>query len=316
MQEKNKDCQTYPSSIFTQPWWLDAVAPGQWGEVVVEHDGTLFARMPYVIKKKAGFRIMTMPKLTQKLGPWLRSYPGKKANKFSEEKQLMDELIERLPPFDYFIQHFDYSIRNWLPFYWNGFEQTTKYTYVIEDLTDLDKIFNSFSHAKRKNIRKAEKLVTVKEDLSAQKFYQNHKYTLSKQNQKISYSFDLFNRLYNATYSRQSGKIFYCIDKYDNIHSAIFVIWDADSAYFLISSIDRDFSSSGSATLLIWEAIKYVQDKTNKFDFEGSMIKNVEESFRSFGGNRKEYYCISKINSLGIRIYQNLLSYKDLIFNK
>ena len=29
------------NSIFEQPWWLDAVAPGQWAEATVEKDGRI-----------------------------------------------------------------------------------------------------------------------------------------------------------------------------------------------------------------------------------------------------------------------------------
>ena len=273
-----------PGSIFSQPWWLDAVAPGQWGEVTVERGGNLFARMPYVMARRRGLTFITMPPLTQSLGPWLRPYPGKYANRLSEEKQLMTELIDQLPPFDYFQQNFHTSISNWLPFHWRGFEQTTRYTYVLDNIAQLDAVHAGFTRAKTKNIKKASGLVEVKVDLPARDFYRNHELTLAKQNQTVAYPFDLFQRLYRAAYERHAGKTFYCVDAHDNLHSAIFVVWDQHSAYYLISTIDPDFRNSGSATLLVWEAIKFLADKTQRFDFEGSMIESVENSFRSFGG--------------------------------
>jgi hypothetical protein len=86
--------QTSPYPIFSQPWWLDAVAPNQWDKVVIEKGGAVVARLPYVWhKKKISGLMLDMPKLTRSLGSWLRPYPGKYANRLAEEKELMTELI-------------------------------------------------------------------------------------------------------------------------------------------------------------------------------------------------------------------------------
>ncbi len=60
--------------IFFQAWWLDAVAPGSWGEVVIEKGGKIHARLPYVLQRKHGLTLLTMPPLTQTFDPWL-SWP-------------------------------------------------------------------------------------------------------------------------------------------------------------------------------------------------------------------------------------------------
>ena len=41
--------------------------------------------------------------------------------------------------------NFHYSITNWLPFYWQGFNQTSYYTYLLEELSDLEKIWTEFT---------------------------------------------------------------------------------------------------------------------------------------------------------------------------
>ena len=239
-----------------------------------------------------------MPPLTQNFKLWIRYSKGQKyADKLSYEKKIVFELIEKLPKFDYFSQNLYYSITNWLPFHWKGFKQTTRYTYVIEDLSELEGIFNNFSYAKKKNIKKAKKIVEVKSDLPPRDFYENHKLTLKKQSQIISYSFEVLKNIYNEVYSHDSGKVFYAIDDKNNLHAALLIIWDDIQAYDLISTIDPDYRASGAATLLIKEAIKYVFKKTTKFDFEGSMIESVENSFRQFGTIQKPYFNISKINS-------------------
>lgn len=290
--------------IFSQPWWLDAVCGSEnWDVVLIEQDNFIIATLPYYKSKKYFFDIINMPQLTQFLGVYIK-YPEEQRyeKRISYEKEILNNIINKLPKFDFFLQNFNYSFTNWLAFYWRNFKQTTKYTYVIEDLNDLEKVYSCFSHAKKKNIKKAEKIVRVKFDLSAYDFYQNHKMTLAKQGEKISYNYEVFSKIYNSSYKYNSGRTIYAVDVHGNIHAALFVIWDANSAYDLISTIDPDFRKSGAATLLVKHIIEYVSDKTCKFDFEGSMIESVENSFRQFGAIQKPYFQISKINSRILKI--------------
>lgn len=61
-----------------------------------------------------------------------------------------------------------------------------------------------------------------------------------------------------------------------------------------------------TASLLIREIIKYLSSKTRKFDFEGSMIEPVEQSFRRFGAIQERYFRTSKVNSRLLSLYRAL----------
>jgi hypothetical protein len=305
--------------IFSQYWWLDAVCgEDNWDVIVIEKGGSIVATLPYCFTNKKGAKHISMPLLTQTLGPYIK-YPAdqKYENKLSFEKEIFTKLIDSLPDFKYFKQNFHYTITNWLPFYWKGFKQTTRYTYVIDDLNDIEKVFSNFNYSKKKNIKKAQtENIEVKFDLPAKEFYENHKLTLNKQNEKITYSFDLFRKIYTEGYSRNAAKVIYATDSSNNIHSALFVIWDKNSAYDLISTIDPEFRNSGSASLLVKEMISFLADKTGKFDFEGSMIENVENSFRKFGAKQIQYFNITKTNSKIFRLKNSLKEIKHTLLNK
>jgi GNAT superfamily N-acetyltransferase len=120
--------------------------------------------------------------------------------------------------------------------------------------------------------------------------------TLKKQGQDISYSFDLFKGIHDAAISHEAGRTWYATDDQGSLHAAIFVVYDSKSAYYLISSIDPDHRGSGAATLLVRDAITYVSQYTERFDFEGSMIRGVEESFRKFGAIQMPYFSITRNN--------------------
>jgi len=298
--------------IFSIDWWLDSVCGEEnWDVAIVEKGGEIWATMPYYIKKKWGFTLITMPPLTQKLGPYIKYPQGQKYyKKLSWEKEIMNELIDQLPEFDYFYQQWDYIITNWLPFYWRGFKQTTRYTYVINiNDNNENNIIENFSHAKRKQIKKAIRNgINIKSNIiQPEDFYNLHKRELEFEKAKISYSFKLFNRLYKNALSNDQGVIISAEDLNGIIHGALFIIFNKQSAYDLISAFNPDFLDSGASSLLVLEAIKYTQwHNIDRFDFEGSMIENVENSFRQFGAIQSSYSAVYKINSKLLKIRECL----------
>jgi lipid II:glycine glycyltransferase (peptidoglycan interpeptide bridge formation enzyme) len=287
------------NSIFQKAWWLDAVAPGKWEAAKVKQGDDTIARWPYVIEKKRGYVILTQPPLTQTVGPWLRPSKAKYAKMLAEQKDLMNALIDQLPPFDYFSQNFHYSITNWLPFYWQGFSQTTRYTYVIDDLSDLNKVWDGFLPNIRTDIKKAQNRfgVEVCTDLEVDTFIDVNELTFMRQGQKLYYSRDFIRRVDNACVENNARKIFFGRDKEGKIHAAVYVIWDENSAYYLMGGGDPELRNSGATSLCIWEAIKFASGITKKFDFEGSMVEPIERFFRAFGAKQVPYFSLSKRNS-------------------
>lgn len=298
--------------LFSQAWWLDAAAGERgWDVVLVEKDAQILASLPYVKKNRYGFILLTQPPLTQNLGPWLRLDCGiKNSKKLAYEKDILQALYAQLPKHDHYGQSWHYRRTNWLPLYWMNFSQTTKYTYVINDISDIDAVVANFEHSKRKNIKKSEKIVKIVFDISASDFYENHCLTLRKQGQKILYTFEFFQRIYDAGYKNNAAKTIAAFDEAGNLHAALFVVWDKLSAYDLISTIDPDFRTHGAASLLVKEAIKYVSQFVNRFDFEGSMIEPVERSFRQFGAEQIPYFSISRTPSRILRTALFLRSLK------
>jgi len=283
--------------IFCRSWWLAAVCPGQYEILLLRRGPRILAGMPICRTRRWGFDAIHMPPLTQTLGVLLPQPISDNYEKnLSVEMDNLRILVQAIPKASVFNVKYHYNFTNWLPFYWAGFRQTTCYSYALEDLCDLEKVFAGFAHSKRKNIKKAESVVEVKEDLPPEDFYANHVLTLGKQGSRIIYSFELFHRLHETTVKRHAGKTWYAVDKDGHLHAAIFVVFDAKSAYFLISTIDPDYRNSGAVSLLIKRAIEYLAPHTRRFDFEGSMIEGVESSFRRFGARQVPYFDITRSN--------------------
>jgi hypothetical protein len=301
-KEKYREfCKTEKNiPIFSKDWWLDAVCPEKsfWDVILVEKGGQIVASMPYIIRRRHSFKKIEMPKLTQNLGPYIK-YPAnqKYDTKLSYEKEIMTEIIEKIPDVAFFNQNFNYSVTNWMPFFWNGFKQTTRYTFVIDNLKNINQVWNNFSSNTRKQIKKAEKQVKVftSDDLSL--FYKINKMSFERQNIVIPYTYSFIEKLDNNLKQRNCRKIFFAKDSQDNIHAAIYILCDENSAIYLMGGGNPELRNSGATSLLMWEAMKYASNITNKFDFEGSMIPHVEPFVRGFGGVPKPYFTITKTYS-------------------
>jgi hypothetical protein len=295
--------------LFMQAWWMDAVCNNKdWDVLFYEKNNKIIAVLVYFFVKKYGFKLILQPQLTQSNGIWI-DYPKFKTTSeiHSFEKEVMSNLIQQLTDqnFSYYDQNFHPTITNWLPFFWQGFTQTTRYTYQIQDISDVEKCYQQFSYAKKKQISKAKKNLQVDLDLSGEKFYDELQNNLKNANQRVFYTRDLFMRLYNECMSRNQGCIIVVRDNQLKIHAANFIVWDKNHTFNLVSTINQEFRSSGATSLIIWEAIKLVSAKTKIFDFEGSMKENIENSFRQFGAVQVPYFRIKKHNSLVFRIIFN-----------
>lgn len=284
--------------IFSRDWWMDAVCGEEnWNVILVKKGEQIIAALPYYFIRQGNNIIIAQPKLTQTNGIWIK-YPKnqKYSIRLSYEKKIINQIADKLEnlPIICYEQNFKYTFTNWLPLYWRGFKQTTRYSYIIDDLTNLDKIFGEFNRTKRQNIKKAEKLVKVKEDLGIEEVYRLSKMTFIKQGISIPYSLELLKRIDYACIMHKSRKIFYAEDLVGKIIAVVYIVWDEESAYYVVGGEDPESKKSQAIVLLIWEAIKFSSKITNKFDFEGSMIKPIEKFFSSFGAKQKQYFNISK----------------------
>lgn len=293
MNEASSRC-----SLFQSPWWLEAVAPGEWGEVTVEGGGALAARWPYVRKKRFGFTFLVMPQLTQSLGPWLRPAEGKYVNQVSVQRKLIKELLEKLPRADFFWQEFHPSITDWLPFYWQGFRQTTRYTYIIYNLTNLEKIWQGMTDKTRNVIRKAEKNgIKVVESEDLETFLRLNTLTFARRKMPMPYSPDLVRRIDAACQERSARKIFLAYDRDGRVHCGLYLVYDAKAAYYLMGGIDEALKDRQGMALTVWESIKFAAGVTKIYDFEGSMQEPIERFVRGFGAVQTPYHSVLKCNS-------------------
>ena len=194
-------CKNEPSiPIFSKDWWLDSVAGDAWDVVLVEKGDQILGSMPYTMRQRYGLNVISQPALTQTLGPWLRPSTAKYARRLSQEKDLLQKLFEQLPKFAHYQQNWHCTRTNWLPLYWLGYEQTTRYTYRLEDLSSEEQIWGEMEANIRTDVRKASNKegVKVRTDLDVEVFLTLNEKVFARQNMALPYTRDFVRRLDKA----------------------------------------------------------------------------------------------------------------------
>ena len=284
---------------FQEEWWLEATAPGHWDAVEIERGGQVQARLPFVITERDGFRILGQPSLTQSLGPWVLDTGAGYTRTLSREMSLYKELIERLPQHDVFKQHFAPQVTNWLPFYWEGFTQTTRYTYTLSLEQPLNAIWQGMDKKNRARARKAaDKLaITKSTDGDLETLLDMSELTFRRQGRELPYTRDFVRRLDAAILKNSSRLIVVARDpESGRPHAANYTFGDQHRTYALMSGADPELRHSGASVAARWEAIGWAHGFSQVFDFEGSMVEGIEHRNRSYGARQLPYFSMGRSN--------------------
>lgn len=286
-------CDTQPDiPLFMQYWWMQAVCIGKEWDVLLSFDpqGNIQGALPYLFRKRMGMKYIVCPQETQINGLWTLASLTKE-----QRQSVYDDIIQQLNQLGlaYYYQHF--PLHSEAPDYFDKHKFTCKkrWTYRIDDLSNLDYVISQFSKNKKRQLQKAFSL-HADFSLTADEFYHFHVLCLQEQGKTISYSKEFFHSLYTAATERQQGQIIAIKNAEGTLLSALFLVWDHQAAYYLIPCYSKTYAATGASALNVLEAIKFARQHVNVFDFEGSMIKGIANSYRQFGTTKHEYYSVSR----------------------
>lgn len=305
-----KLCETETSiPIFMQPWWLDAVCTvpnDSFGEglswdvaLAKDKNNNITSAFCFCKKQKWGFKKITMPHLTQFTGVWMMPFKVKNTpEKQSYQREQLQQIIVQFPYFQHFTLRTHFNLTDWLPFYWAGFKQTTRYTYVIPNLSNLNTVFNDFEGNVKRAIRQTEKKYTVEQsddfDLFLKLKYKNDNTPLS-----------IWHNLNDMLSKKHQKSLYFARNTEGVAEATAYIIFDNTTAYYLASGTTEIGRKNQVMGLLLWQAMQDCAPHTAVFDFEGSMLKTVEPYFRRFGAIQKPYFQLSKSSN---KLIEMLLS--------
>ncbi len=282
----------HPLPLFHRPEWLDAVC--NWEAVVYQKGNDVWGLWPLPIVEQKGFRRITQPYLSPYLGPVIFYPQGQKnASRIAHEKQVLGELLGLLPDYASLDIKCTPALTNGLPFYWADLNQTTRYTYILNELTDNAVTFADFKDNVRREVRKAEKQLTVCDANSIKALFELKKASYEAKKQSLPFDFPFVEGIYNTVSTNSWGQILEARDEQNLLHASILLVWDHETMHYILGAADPEHNNSGAMSLLLWQGIQLATEKGLAFNFEGSMIPAIERFFSAFGGTLTPYHHIT-----------------------
>lgn len=305
MTDKEKYIDTIRSDksipVFMQPWWLDLITDRKWDVLLLEKNNKILAAMPYYIHKKYCFKTICQPDFTPYYGLYLH-YPTSENRHtiYNFENEVMEYFAKQIDNMHLSACFYNLRPQNFFStvFTQHYFQVSVRYTYKIDTFSDNWE--SSFSPVMRKKIRKASReLKENPKSADLRAVYEILKGTYTKQNKKITYPYELFERIVKESEARGEGKLFTVVDFAGNLCSALFVLWDKHTCYSLIGGTSEKFKKTNAGAFVQYLTIKYAREHgIPEYDTEGSMLKGVEEFFQHFGGIRTPYISLKKYYSI------------------
>jgi len=281
--------------IYSLDWWLDCVCENnKWDVLLFKNNDRIEAAMIYYSPAK---KIITMPAYTQTMGIWFN--PEFENRNYSDnlyrKQKICCFFIEHLPVHTFFLQYFHSSFTDWLPFYWNGYKQTTRYNYILPDINDTDKLFKCLGGDAKRNIAKAQKKfkLRIERKIPLDLFMEQYNMTFKQKGLKV-YHPEILVKIITICIARNQGDIWAAIDEQNRIHTAVFIAWQNDCAYYIAAGNNPQFKKSGANAYTLWKAIVDIKEQVKTFDFSGSMLQGVEHFIKEFGAVQLPYFVISK----------------------
>lgn len=303
-------------SIFDSYDWFNSMCSNEnWNHIEVKNNTEMLAKMPYKIEKKFGFFTkITSPPLTPYVGPWIKQNQADKlSTKISYQFEILNRIIDQLPKVDIIELPLHHTFSFMHPFIWKNFTLIPRYTYILKSSQFTDEHIWSqlLSKSTRSSIKNAQiylESVSCSDTLSLYNIISNN---LLRKNISKFIDYESLNNLFNTLSAKNQCKILFAKEK-ENLeyNAAILLVWDEKYIYYLLGGANEKGRKLQALSFLLWEAIKIACKEKKDFDFEGSILKEVEPFIRGFGGEPVVYYVIRKYSKKA-RFFYNL---KGLFF--
>ncbi len=301
-------------SIYLNSWYLDSlnkkykilVAKNETGEI-----------QGGIVLMKNELKMYSNPLLCKYLGICFKNFKGNEYTAESARRDVLNELLSVLKKYKTFDYTFHPAYKNWLNFYWMGYNMRINYTYRIDfGKFTLEQIRERFHGKLRSEIKYAEKQgYLFQKDIPFDLFYEVLHLTYKRQGGPIPYKKIFLKSWYERLHEKKAVDLFGVFNG-DTCMAVAGILKDDQTANFLFNGINHLEVQRAANEYLVHEIINFYSDQTNIFDFEGSMLKPVESFYRKFGGELTPYYRIWAPGILNLMKQTLIVKAKNILYGK
>jgi hypothetical protein len=288
-------------TIFHEKWWLDAIAPGNWREVVCIQDGQVVGSMPFEELSEGGLKICAMPQATRVLGPTMEIRPGKAESLVRSAGSITACLLQQIGKHDHVEITLGPDYADITPFLHAGFEVKVQPTLLLNCKPPLEELWAGLRDKTRNVIRRARERLTVQciEDVSQfTRFYEEN-----LEDDAPYFSLARSAAATAAACDHKQGKIVAAMGADGVAHAMVVFLWDDHQVYYFHSSRRKNLAHAGAVSLLLWTGIELAHSRGLWFDFDAGLAKLSRYKFLvSFGGEFANRYEVTR----STRIYRVL----------
>lgn len=282
-------------SVFNQPQWLNIYGEGLLLHGIFNDNNELIGAFNLFAAKKIGLSYYLVPPYSPSNAFVLNNPAQNLANRITFEKavhQALSDYFAGLGGF-LFLTAFPVGTIDTQVYFWSKYKVVPNYTYHLGLDQSKEILFSGLTSEKRKSLRKAEKDGIEVRPCNDNQLVLGLVLKTFARKQKELNSGLLHNILF--TYANPHNSFAYVAYMHNKPIACCFCVHDGQTAYYLFGGYDETAKHHGAGPSCMWQAILHAQRLGLKtFDFEGSMLPEVERYFREFGGALVPYYTIQK----------------------
>jgi hypothetical protein len=177
------------------------------------------------------------------------------------------------------------------PLLWQKLNPVVRYTYRLDLTHPVEHIESNLDSSRRNKINKArrEELVISHEPNAHNAM---HMIRENLKGKPVALHEKIMRKILDLLSSRDAG--FYTTVKQQDTDLAMTICChNGETSYNLFSAINRKIGNNAAGSLCLFESILLAKKSGQKiFDFEGSVVPEIEEYFRTFGGELTPYYSV------------------------
>lgn len=213
----------------------------------------------------------------------------------AQQRQNIDRaIVAALPRHRYFHLNFPPSYIDWLAFYWQEYQQTTRYNYSwdVSEIWDRDHFLASIGTTLRKNLKASERAGFVYDPVIASAEALE---LFAKTSQYKGYRSDLAlqARLIERSLGQGVGRLVGLRTREGELAMAAFWVEHIGCAYLIGEGCDRALSGKHQLKCLL--LLHYVLERRGRIDtidFEGSMLEPIAKIYQALGARQQPYMVV------------------------
>ncbi len=288
--------------VFYQPWYMDIFGI-EWGVVVQKNENYTLV-FPYFIENKLGLKLSRPHNVTPYYGPFICSENNAKVQLSHTEWEHIKQLMPRwsmqwLTP--HYALNSDYLLAD-------NYTKIEKVTHILDLLKSEEVLWKEMDSMRRRNIRKADKELTIQEnDFDVAVYLDWMRATYQKRNKTLYYEEKIIRKYFNEVMAHNAALAYTCYNIDGKAVAMTLCLFDNVSGYAILVAKNPEIHHSAASSALLWKSIIQCKNKgCTVFDFEGSSIPEIANFYSKFGSTRIEFGSYKKTNSLIWKIKESL----------